>query len=73
MSKKTGQLSTHVSDEVARQIRSLAHFAGTTSSEYIADLLEQHLAEKQRVYQDMHQIFGPQSSMSSIRTEESDQ
>tara|TARA_R110002110_G_scaffold415835_1_gene657193 strand:+ start:21071 stop:21295 length:225 start_codon:yes stop_codon:yes gene_type:complete len=66
--KKTGQLSTHVTDEVERQIKALAHFAGMSSSEYMAEVLTDHLREKRRVYEDMREVFGSLGSIGSIGT-----
>lgn len=72
MDKKAGQLSTHVSDEAARQIRALAELEGMSTSEYLREkIILEHLLCKRHEFDCMREVFESQSSMSSLRTQSS--
>lgn len=64
--KLQGQVTTHLSDEDARAFTGLADMSGQTVSQYLRNLIEEHLADKRREYQLMHDIFSSPSSISSI-------
>lgn len=58
MDKLIGHLATHVPESVERQIRTLAAFSGKKSSEYLRDLVMDHLAKKEAQYELMQEVFG---------------
>ncbi len=67
--KLMGQVTTHMSDADARALAGLADIAGQTTSQYLRELIEMHLQERRREYELMQEVFGSQSSISSLRAE----
>ena len=57
MDKLIGQLSTHVPHDVERQVKVLAELQGIKSSEYVRNLIIEHLSEKERQFQAMREVF----------------
>jgi len=57
MDKLMGQLSTHVPPDVERQVKVLAEMQGIKSSEYVRNLIVEHLREKERQFQAMREVF----------------
>lgn len=57
MEKLMGQLSTHVPESVERQVKVLAEMEGVKSSEYVRNLIVEHLREKERQFQAMREVF----------------
>ena len=57
MDKLMGQLSTHVPPDVERQVKVLADMEGIKSSEYVRNLIIEHLREKERQFQAMREVF----------------
>lgn len=60
MEKLLGQLSTHVTLDAERQMRALAEVEGQSTSEYLRDLIDQHLIKKSREFQVLKDAFGDQ-------------
>ncbi|MGB1951689.1 MAG: hypothetical protein ACPHQ9_13030 [Marinobacter sp.] len=56
--KLTGQIMVHLPDSAERQIKRLAEIEGQRASEYVRDLIMSHLAEKERQFQLMSEVFG---------------
>lgn len=58
MEKLTGQVMVHLSEAAERQIKRLAEIEGDKAGEYVRGLIMAHLAEKERQFQLMSEVFG---------------
>ena len=63
--KLIGHLATHVDDETESQIKALAEFSGLKVSEYLRELIIEHLAEKRAHFERMQRVFGSQGANSA--------
>ena len=63
--KLIGHLATHVDDETESQIKALADFSGLKVSEYLRELIIEHLAEKKAHFERMQRVFGAQGANST--------
>ena len=61
--KLIGHLATHVDDETESQIKALAEFSGLRVSEYLRELVIEHLAEKKAHFERMQRVFGALGAM----------
>ena len=57
MEKLTGQIMVHLSETAERQIKRLAEIEGDKAGEYVRELVMTHLAEKERQFQLMSEVF----------------
>lgn len=56
--KLTSQIMVHLPETAERKAKALAAIEGQKASEYVRDLIMSHLAEKERQFQLMSEVFG---------------
>jgi hypothetical protein len=65
MEKKNGNINVHIPADVEAKVRQLGELTGVSASEYVANLIQDHLAHKEYEFSVMQRIFGGNGSDSS--------